>query len=75
MSTSTSMSMSKSVSIYTDMDRDMEMDILSAIVVSQISLNRYVQISSINVDISSKCTSVNINFETLNYVYDDFGGF
>ncbi len=52
-----------------DMDMDMDMDILSAIVVSQISLNRYVQISSTNVEISSKFTYMNINFLTLNFVY------
>jgi hypothetical protein len=74
MSTSTSMSLSKSVSMDTDIDRDMDMDILSTTVVSPISLNRYVQISSTNVDISSKFTYVNINFVTLNCVYT-FGGF
>jgi hypothetical protein len=69
MSMSTSMSLSMCVSIDMDMDRDMDMDILSAIVVPQISLNRYIQISSTNVEISSKFTYMNMNFLTLNFVY------
>jgi hypothetical protein len=53
----------------TDMDRDMDMDILSAIVASQVSLSRYVQISPTNVEISSKFTYMNNNLLTLNCVY------
>jgi hypothetical protein len=64
-----SMSTSMSLSVDTDRDRDMDMDIFSAIVVSKISLNRSVQISSTNVEISLKFTYMNINFLTLNCVY------